>query len=488
MQARHFADGLSVFMDGQHHEFSDISLTDFKRSMFHRYQHAPHLALLDAELTRLAQFLESGNDTEIHTLVIEMPPRHGKSLTLSQMFPAWFLGRNPGMSVILASHTASLAVKHSTHTRNLTWSPRYQSLFPIAVSRARGSAAEWEIHGHGGGMKAIGIAGGITGFGANLLICDDLVLDRQQAESETQREKIYQAFMVNLFTRLDPPSAVVLNATRWHLDDPIGRLLERWDPATYRRLRLPAVAEPKDPLGREPGEALWPERFPMERLARLRSDHTPYDWAALYQQAPVPAEGGFFKRGWFSIVREESLPEMVGVARFWDLAMSSRETADWTVGTLMGLGTDAHFYVLDVDRVQMEWGDVVPHIAEVVLADGPDIPQGIEKAGFMTRAIGELNADPRFHTYQIWGYPRDKDKLTNASPFAAKAAAGMVHLLAGHWNSRWLDELTGFSGSGDVTDDQVDSAAGAYLMLSGQVGGGDGQMVRTDEDTVGSWW
>jgi predicted phage terminase large subunit-like protein len=321
-----------------------------------------------------------------------------------------------------------------------------------------------------------------------VLICDDLIKNRQDVESEVIRERTWDGLVDDAMTRLEPGGAVIIVATRWQKDDPTGRILERFDPDSYVRLRLPALAEENDVLGRQPGEALWPARYPRDRLLTIQERMGPYSWSALYQQNPVPAEGGIFKRRWFTIVQSHSLPNIVRRARFWDLAMSSKTSADYTVGTLMGEGEDGHFYILDVQRVQKEWGDVVPWMAEVILGDGPHVTQGLEEKGYMSRAVTDLNADARLHSYTVWGYPKDTDKLTNALPFAAKSAASLIHLLAGHWNETWLDEITSFTGSGDETDDQVDSAAGAYNMMSDGAGAEFGEMIREDNTPIGGWW
>jgi len=462
-------------------------LTAFKFHMYRRYQHSDHLAMLDEHLTQVARYVESGGAEGVRFLVVEMPPRHGKSLTLARLFPAWFIGRNPDKRVMLATYGASLAHKHSRFARNLLLAPRYQEVFP-GVRLMEGSQAvdAWDVDRDEGGMDALGVLGSATGKGAHILLNDDLMKNRQEAESLVIRDRTWDALMDDLMTRLEPSGAAILNATRWHQDDPTGRVLANFDPNSYVRLRLPALAEVGDRLGRAEGEALWPWRYPRDRLLEIQQRLGPYSWSALFQQNPVPAEGGVFKRAWFRVVAH--LPHLARWVRFWDLAMSSKTSADWTVGTLMGEGEDGHFYILNVERAQKEWGDVVPWMAEIILRDGPDITQGLEEKGYMSRAVTDLNADPRLRSYQVWGYPKDTDKLTNALPFAAHAAADRIHLTPGHWVDTWLDEICSFTGSGDETDDQVDSAAGAYNMLSDGAGAEFGEVIRENDVIVGAYW
>jgi len=188
-----------------------------------------------------------------------------------------------------------------------------------------------------------------------------------------------------------------------------------------------------------------------------------YSWSALYQQSPIPAEGGLFKRENFTII--DYLPDCALTVRFWDLAMSAKTSADYTVGVKMALQTNGRSAVLDVERHQIEWDGVTPLIAQVALRDGPDVLIGLEEKGYMSRVVQELAATPGLHHYGIWGYPKDTDKLTNALPFAARVGAKLVDVLQAHWTRDFLDELCAFNKG--AHDDQVDAAAGAYAMLGG---------------------
>jgi predicted phage terminase large subunit-like protein len=440
-----------------------IGLTDFKQRVDRRYEHAPHLEALDAELASINQYVQSGGTRGNGRLIVEMPPRHGKSLTCSRRFPAWFIGRNPDKRIMLVSYAANLAEKHGRAARNLMESPIYQRLFP-GVTLARDSRAvdSWDIAGHEGGMDALGITGGATGKGAHLLLIDDPLKSRAEAESDLYRDRIWDAFTDDLYTRLEPGGAVVVVATRWHVDDLTGRLLKNM-PGTWKRLKLPALAEDADPLGRPIGAALWPARYPIETLRTIEQTLGPYSFAALYQQRPTPGEGGLFKLNYFEPARTDTPPTIHQIVRYWDLAMSEKTSADYTVGLKLGMDTDQHRYVMDVQRRQIDWGDLTEWMAQVMMADGPDVAQGIEAKGYQSRAIQMLNADPRLHGYSIFGYEADKDKFTRALPAAAKAAAGMMHVLDRHWTPAFLDEVCAFPNA--AHDDTVDALSGAENML-----------------------
>lgn len=430
------------------------SISAFKARLYRRYLHAPHLTQIDDALTEAERYVESGGTAGHGFQMINMPPRHGKTMTVSRLFPAYVLGRHPDWRVILSSYGATLAQKNSRAARNIIASPAYQSIFPgITLAVDSRAVDAWDIAGHEGGLDAMGVGGGVTGKGGQIIIIDDPVKSREEAESTTYRDKVWDWYRDDLYTRREPHGAIILIMTRWHLDDLAGRLL-RTEPDKWRVLNLPAIDEY--------GAALWPERYPLPALRDIERTLGPYSWSALYQQSPVPAEGGLFKRSWFE-PRISQPPDIVRAVRYWDLAMSGKTTADYTVGVKLGYGADGHVYVLDVARGQIEWGEVVEFMAQAMLRDGADVAQGVEEKGYMSRAVQELNLDGRLRGFQVWGYPADKDKVTRALPFAAKCAAGTVHVVSAHWTDTWIDEVCSFPNA--AHDDQVDAASGAWIML-----------------------
>lgn len=365
------------------------------------------------------------------------------------------------MRVILASYGMTLAQKNSRFARNVIQSRAFTDFYPHISLAADSKAADaWDLSGHEGGMDAVGVGAGITGKGGHLIIIDDPVKSREEAESDVYREKTWDWYTDDIYSRREPGAAIIVIMTRWHQDDLVGRLLKA-EPDKWTVLSLPAIAEENDSLGRDVGTALWPERFPVHVLRDIEKTMGGYSWSALYQQRPVPAEGGIFKRAWFHLV--DSLPRMVHMVRYWDLAMSEKTTADYTVGVKLGQGEDGHFYIMDVARFQKEWGDVVPEIACVCMADCGNVVVGLEEKGFMSRAVQELNSDPRLHGYALFGYPVDKDKVTRSLPFAACLSAGTVSILNTHWTDDYLDEMCSFPKG--ANDDQVDASSGAWTMI-----------------------
>lgn len=454
-----------------------VKFSDFKKAVYKRYEDAQHLQLIDSALSDVVRYVETRGKEGTGYLIISMPPRHGKTVAVSKLFPAWFLAEHPDYRVILASYGMTLAQKNSRFSRNIINGAAFKQLYPhIELAHDSKAADAWDLLGHEGGMDAVGVSAGVTGKGGHLIIIDDPVKSREEAESEKYREKTWDWYTDDIYSRREPGGAIVVIMTRWHQDDLAGRLI-RNEPDKWRLLNIPAIAEANDPMGRNIGEALWPERFPINVLRDIEGTMGDYSFSALYQQRPVPAEGGIFKRAWFH--RVSHTPEIVHTVRYWDLAMSSKETADYTVGVKIGQAQDGHYYILDVTRFQLEWGDVVPKMAEVAIADGASVMIGVEEAGFMSRAIQELNQDHRLHGYAVFGYPVDRDKVTRALPFAARLSAGTVHVVDNYWTDDYLDEMCSFPNG--AHDDQVDASSGAWAMIGSSMI--DGTMSYASEDT-----
>jgi len=269
-------------------ELARRELAEFCALVDPQYQTAPHIA-------RLCRELEAIDARENDRLIVMLPPRHSKTLHTSERFPAWLLGRNPRRQVILASYAAELAWQSSRRARDLFSHPRW----PFAARLRADSHAmnRWETT-DGGIVLAAGVGGAITGWGADYLLIDDFVRNRQDADSELIRQNQWDWFQSTARTRLMPGGAVVACATHWHEDDLIGRILNGQGSARWRVLRLPAIAEDDDPLGRRPGAALWPAWYDDAALADIKQDIGSREWAALYQQRPSAGTGSLFKRSW----------------------------------------------------------------------------------------------------------------------------------------------------------------------------------------------
>lgn len=440
-----------------------ISFPEFKRRFWHKYQDALHQQAIEWELAKVALYLLTNGEQGISRLMIFCPPRHGKTQNVSRFFPAWLLGQNPDLRLILASYGTTLAERNSRFVRNLIQTDEYRALFP-ETKLAEGSAAVdiWDIANHDGGAIAVGVGAGVTGHGANLIVIDDVVKSRAEAESETYRDKTTDWYNNDLLTRLEEPGgAIILMMTRWHTADLAGYLLEN-EPDEWVVLSMPALAEADDPLEREEGAALWPARYPVEIIEKRRESMGEYPFSSIYQQSPLPAGGRLFDTECIEVV--DYVPECAQVVRFYDLAVTEKTRADYTVGLKLGITKDERPVILDVYRVQKETPDVQEGIVQNAVMDGMAIRIRLEaeKAGIIQ--LQYLLRDKRLHSYTIDGVPPVGDKYTRASPVAARINASRVMMVRAAWNRAFLDELSTFPlGS---HDDQVDALSGAYEMLA----------------------
>jgi len=317
------------------------------------YREAQHHALI-------AQALEAVERRDLRYLAITMPPRHGKSELASVHFPPWYVGRNPDHWVQAVSYGADLSYTFSRRARAVVLDERYP--FDIKPAADMAQVKSWAIQGHLGGYRAVGMRGALTGMGANVLLIDDPVKSREEADSETIREQNWEWFRGTAVPRLEPDGAIVLIGTRWREDDLIGRALTDPD-FSFHHLSLPALADPApgepDALGREAGDPLWPERFSVEELLNTKQQVGPRNWDAQYQQRPSPAEGGTFHAAWWNRYNPHAAPRMADAAIFVDSAFKEGVKNDYSVFAVWGTPGDGRYYVLDVWRNRVEFPELI---------------------------------------------------------------------------------------------------------------------------------
>ena len=259
------------------------------------HQCPPHLKFVAEKLTKA---IESPTKKK-KLLIIKGPPRHGKSEQFPVHGPPWILGNWPKLRIIIAAYASSLAEKHSARGRDLfeKWGPL---LWGVKPSASLFNKAKWDTE-EGGGVLAIGTEGGATGFGADVFFIDDYHKDRKDAESSLQRDNVWSWWQSVVATRLHPGAVVVIFATQWHEDDLIGRLEQQAKdegdefPFDFEVVRLPAIAEEDDAMGRKPGEALWPWWNDEKQLDDARKTVGPYEWESLFQGNPTAKSGHLFK-------------------------------------------------------------------------------------------------------------------------------------------------------------------------------------------------
>ena len=430
-----------------------------------RWQTAPHLRLI-------CDTLESVERGEIDRVIFTMPPRHGKSMSVTESLPSWFLGRHPDSRVIEVSYGDSLAKRFGRANRRKL--EEYgQELFGVGIAADNASVTNWGIQGHAGGMLSTGVGGGITGEGADLILIDDPVKNRQDAESSIKREHIWDEWQLSILTRLHPGGSVIIIMTRWHEDDLVGRIV-RDEPDDWTVINLPCEAEEDDPLGREVGAPLWPERYGEDWVKKKKRAVGGRVWDSLYQGHPHPSEGGLFKSQYFRHFRASSdglayaLPKDDGlktvlakdlrIFQACDVAGSLKTSADYFALGTFGLTPDGDLLVLDMLRTRVE---------------GPDQPALLMQKFYEWRPVmvGLESKNMGLTTYQQMcraGLPIVElkpagDKYTRALPAAARYGSGNVYHREG---ASWLDtletELLAFPNG--AHDDQVDVISYAVEM------------------------
>lgn len=406
-------------------------------------------------LARLAEVLEASAQRPVNA-VVEIPVRHGKSETGTVRFPVWRLFRDPAVRTVVASYNATTAERFGRKAR------RIAEARGVEIAGDRRAVGEWETV-QGGGFRSVGVGGGVTGYGFDLLIVDDPVKGREDADSAVQREKVWDWFTDDLWTRREPGASVFVVQSRWHDDDLVGRIFERM-PGEFERLTFPALAEPDDPLGRAVGEALWPERYDEAALAGIRSNIGDRGFSALYQQRPVPLGRGFFSPSAVGFV--DSPPKGEAVRR-WDVA-GTAGSGDYTVGVLMVRSADGGYYLVDVVRGQWGSRERDAQMRQTAERDGPSVrivvPQDPGAAGkSLAEHFVRLLAG-----FSVKAVRETGSKTVRADPWASQWNGGSVTMVRGPWNRAVLDEHVSFPFGRN--DDAVDACAGAFLELSPMAG------------------
>lgn len=419
---------------------------------------------------RLEKFSEQVANKESPRLMLFMPPRHGKSTLASIAFPAWHLGRHPDHEFISCSYSGSLAMNFSRKVRQLLREPVYKNIFEkTRLNKDSQSVESWNTD-EGGGYVAAGVGGGITGKGAHVLLIDDPVKNREDAESENNREQTWDWYTSTAYTRLSPGGGVLVILTRWHDDDLAGKLLrfaeqgaDQWEVVKY-----PAIAEIDEPFRNE-GDALHPERYNVDSLEQIRKAIGPRDWSALYQQNPVSDEGDYFSRDMIRYYEPDEVDyDKLRYYCAWDLAIGQRDRNDYSVGIVVGVDEYDQLFVVDLIRGKYDGFELVEKILDFYEQWRPGIV-GIEK-GHIEMALGPFLEKRTRERRLNEAYFKDlkvgrRDKEARARAIQGRMQQGMVYFPKDAvWSGPLVAELLRFPNG--THDDQVDALAWIGLMMT----------------------
>ncbi len=420
-------------------------------------------------------------------LILTMPPRHGKSELVSVRFPAWYLGRYPDRRIIAASYGIDLAEDFGRKAKNVINESAYRAIFPhVALARDSSAASRWNLDGYDGGYIAAGVGGPITGRGAHLLLIDDPVKNREEADSQTIRESIWNWFTSTAFTRQESPFACIIIMTRWHEHDLVGRLLEESEAGgdRWRIVNFPAIDDD--------GLPLWPEKYDIDALQRIRRVVGTRDWSALYQQSPSPVEGGLLKRHWWrywaapdragsltprrfkledgrevvqhTVARPE-LAEFDELIQSWDLAFKDTKDSSFVVGQVWGRkGPDR--YLLSQIRGKWDYNATLKRIRAYSKAWPEAQGKLIEDKANGPAVIASL----RSVIPGIIPVPVRADKEGRVNAVLPVVEAGNVyipHPAQASWVDDFIDECAKFPNT--TYKDQVDAMTQALARWQGRV-------------------
>lgn len=434
------------------------SLLDYAQYVYPGYMIGNHHRLLAEKLDRV-------RTGELRRLMVFMPPRHGKSLLVSVLFPTFLFGLGQSTDVVQAAYSESQALRQSKLAREICRGERFNRLFPDAVMQ-RGETAKQDWSVSGSNYYAVGVGGSLTGRGCQVAIIDDPVKDREEAESLTIRDRIWDWYRSTLYTRLTPTGAIILVMTRWNADDLAGRAMEQMHDGgePWEVVSLPAIGND--------GAALWPERWPLDELNRIRATVGQYEWSSLYLQSPYVRGGNLFNLD--RVIWHDSVSDFPDVpyVRSWDPAHTEKQInksdPDFTAGPLVGISYEAdgmvpHLWIKDV--VIGQWA--APRRNDMIRAtaqrDGDAIPIIVESVGGGKDVVETMKAALK-GLRTVKAVTVSSDKVLRAAPLEPLFEAGNVHILNGPWRDELIKQFQTFPSSG-AHDDIVDGVSAGYRYL-----------------------
>ena len=410
------------------------------------YEYLKYIAL------QIQTAIEQGNKF----IIINLPPRHGKSTLISKALPAWFLSEHPEKFVIATSYSATQAANYGKAAMHL-----YQKNKGLDESvglatggdyKAKQTAVEWETE-RGGGMFSAGVGGSITGRGGHLLLLDDPIKNIEEARSETYRRKVIDWFQSTFSTRLEPNGVIIIIMTRWHKYDLAGWLLsdDNDDRDDWQLVNLPAIALENDPVGRAPGEALCPARYPLERLEKRKLQSGAYVWESLYQGNPISEDSTIFNPAWWQYY--DAPPRCDITIQSWDFTHGGLSSgSSYVCGQTWGKVGNS-FYLLDQKRIKAPFSESL----EIFKLEYEKWRPNFALIEQKVNGVAIVDVVKRLYPNIVPIQPKGS-KTTRAIAVSPIVENGNVYLprpSAASWISEFLRELSDFPSA--KNDDQVDA-------------------------------
>ena len=419
-------------------------------------------------LKRLGNLLMEVEQNLKNRIAVSMAPRMGKSQMISIYYPAWYLGKHPDHKVIVASHTADLAVVMARKVRNLINTPEYKAIFPQTnIASDAKAAAQWNTT-KGGEYFAIGVGGALAGRGAHLIIADDPLSEQDiKAGNTTSLDNAYEWFSAGLRTRLMPDGKICVLHTRWHQRDLIGRLIK--DSAmneggdTYETFEFPAILNE----GTDNEKSIWPEQWSIESLQQTRASmhHIMWQWYAQYQQNPTAAEAAIIKRDWIRWWEKDDPPKIDFMVQAFDTALTTKERSDFSVCHTWGVfeseedGTQ-NVILLNKVKGKYEFPELKAMAHEQYKVWEPDSVIVEAKASGQP-LIDEMRRSGIF--VQDFSPGKGQDKIARLNAVADMFASGHVWFPENAWAAATVEEILAFPAG--EHDDEVDTMTLALMRI-----------------------
>ena len=434
---------------------SKESFLDFVKHVYPGYKVGPHHL-------KLAQIFEDIASGKKKRVIVNIAPRHGKSELISYLAPAWFLGKYPHKKVIMASHTADLAVNFGRRVRNLVGSDNYKDIFPqVELQADSKSASRWGTN-FNGEYFAIGVGGALAGRGADLFIIDD---PHSEQDAKTGRPDVFlpawEWFQSGPLQRLMPGGAIIVVMTRWSKLDLTGQIVSQMnkedgvDP--WEVIEFPAI--------KDDGEALWPEFWPVEELLAKKAALDVRYWNAQYMQNPVSEEGALIKREWWQIWEESTPPPCEFIIMSLDAAQENTNRSDYNALTTWGVflnerTNNYNIILLNSIKKRMEFPDLKKLCLEQYKEWQPD--------AFMVEK--KSNGSALYQEFRRMGIPvgeftpgKGQDKIARVNAVSDLFSSGIVWAPDHRWAREVIEECNDFPSG--ANDDLVDSTTLALMRF-----------------------